>query len=597
MKNSVKTPLQNRKGSAVIRLLKLTKPYLPLIILSIILSAVQITAVLFAPVFIGEAVDYIIGTNNVDFSQVLKYISYIGICAAIAIVSQYLVSLLTGAVSHLTVKRLRDISFRKLSVLPLKYIDSNSHGDIISRMTGDIDRISDGLIQGFTQLFSGAASIIGTLIFMVTINWMLAIAIVIVTPLSLFVAYFIAKGTHRTFGLQASTQGKLLGYSNEMLSGGKTVKLYRYEKTTLQNFDSINGNLKIHGQNAAFYSALINPSTRFVNNIVYGVACVLGILLVINGGTFSLFGGTAAALSVGGLSAFLSYANQYTKPFNEISGVIAEFQTALAGAERVFKLLDEDEITENNTKELVDVSGNVGIDNLEFYYNSDRPLIEGFSVDVKSGQRVAIVGPTGCGKTTLINLLMRFYDPVSGSISIDGCDILSVSHHNLRKNIGMVLQDTWLKTATVRENIAYGHPDATMDEVIAAAKSAYIHGFISRLPKGYDTVLDENGASISAGQKQLLCIARVMLKTPPILILDEATSNIDTRTESRIQKAFEKLMQDKTSFIVAHRLSTIKSSDMILVMNNGNIVEKGTHNELLDKGGFYHDLYNSQFES
>ena len=484
-------------------------------------------------------------------------------------------------------------AFKKLNVVPLSYIDSNSHGDLMSRVGNDVDQISDGLIQGFSQLFGGIVTIVGTLVFMLTYNWLIAVIVVVLTPISLFVAYFIAKGCHDTFAKQAEKRGELSGLVTEMTSNQRVVKLFGYEKRAEERFAVINRELKISGQNAAFFSALVNPCTRFVNNVIYAVVCILGAWLVIRGQGILGMG----AFTVGGLSCVLSYAIQYTKPFNEITGVVTELQTATAAADRVFNLLEtENQSSDEGFPDLENVKGNIEIDNVYFSYVKSNPLIQGFSLSVKNGKRVAIIGPTGCGKTTLINLLMRFYDPDSGTISVDGKNVKEVTRRSLRLNYGMVLQDTWLKHGTVRENIAYGRPDATDEEIIAAARAAHIHNFIMHLENGYDTVLGDDGGNVSQGQKQLLCIARVMLTHPPILILDEATSSIDTRTELKIQQAFEMLMKGKTSFIVAHRLSTIKNADLILVMNKGNVIEKGTHDELIEKHGFYYNLYNSQFE-
>lgn len=484
-------------------------------------------------------------------------------------------------------------SVQKLNVVPLSYIDSNSHGDLMSRVGNDVDQISDGLIQGFSQLFGGIVTIVGTLVFMLTYNWLIAVIVVVLTPISLFVAYFIAKGCHDTFAKQAEKRGELSGLVTEMTANQRIVKLFGYEKRAEERFAVINRELKISGQNAAFFSALVNPCTRFVNNVIYAVVCILGAWLVIRGQGILGMG----AFTVGGLSCVLSYAIQYTKPFNEITGVVTELQTATAAADRVFNLLEtENQSSDEGFPDLENVKGNIEIDNVYFSYVKSNPLIQGFSLSVKNGKRVAIVGPTGCGKTTLINLLMRFYDPDSGTISVDGKNVKEVTRRSLRLNYGMVLQDTWLKHGTVRENIAYGRPDATDEEIIAAARAAHIHNFIMHLENGYDTVLGDDGGNVSQGQKQLLCIARVMLTHPPMLILDEATSSIDTRTELKIQQAFEMLMKGKTSFIVAHRLSTIKNADLILVMNKGNVIEKGTHDELIEKHGFYYNLYNSQFE-
>ena len=595
MKKTPSNTVQKNKTdfAAIKKLLKYARPYVPVIILALVLSALQIAATLLAPVVIGKTVDYIIGENNVDFGVILKNAGILAGLIACVLVFQYLASLCINFASFRTIRDLRSSAYAKLNDVPLSYVDSNSHGDLMSRVGNDVDQISDGLIQGFSQLFNGIVTIIGTLAFMLWYNWLIALVVVCLTPLSLFVAYFIAKGCHNMFAMQAKKRGELSGLVTEMLSNQRVVKLFGYEKRAEDRFATINGDLKVWGQNAAFYSAMVNPCTRFVNNVIYVVVCVLGVYLVIKGGVVPGIG----ALSVGALSCVLSYATQYTKPFNEITGVVTELQGATAAASRVFDLLEaQNQSSDERFEDLTDAHGNINVDDVYFSYVQDKPLIQGFSLNVKSGQRVAIVGPTGCGKTTLINLLMRFYDPDSGKIEVEGKDITEVTRKSLRLSYGMVLQDTWLKKGTVRENIAYGNPSATDEEIIEAAKAAHIHNFVTHLENGYDTVLDDDGGNISQGQKQLLCIARVMLTHPPMLILDEATSSIDTRTEIKIQQAFEKLMQNKTSFIVAHRLSTIKNADVILVMNKGNVIEKGTHEELLEKGGFYANLYNSQFE-
>lgn len=579
--------------AAIKKLLKYARPYVPVIIVALVLSALQITATLLAPVVVGKTVDYIIGQNNVDFGIIFKNAGILAGLIACVFIFQYLSSLCINFASFRTIRDLRSSAYAKLNDVPLSYIDSKSHGDIMSRVGTDIDQISDGLIQGFSQLFSGIVTIVGTLGFMLWYNWIIALVVVCLTPLSLFVAYFIAKGCHNMFAMQAKKRGELSGLVTEMLSNQRIVKIFGYEKRAEDRFALINGDLKKWGQNAAFYSAMVNPCTRFVNNIIYVVVCVLGVYLVIKGNVLP----GMSTLSVGALSCVLSYATQYTKPFNEITGVVTELQGASAAANRVFELLEaQNQSSDKGFDELTNANGNIDIEDVYFSYVKDKPLIQGFSLHVKSGQRIAIVGPTGCGKTTLINLLMRFYDPDSGSIEVEGKDISKVTRKSLRLSYGMVLQDTWLKKGTVRENIAYGNPDATFEEIVDAAKAAHIHNFIMHLENGYDTVLDDDGGNISQGQKQLLCIARVMLTHPPMLILDEATSSIDTRTELKIQEAFEKLMQNKTSFIVAHRLSTIKNADVILVMNKGNVIEKGSHEELIKQGGFYANLYNSQFE-
>lgn len=594
MKKLPKKVPENNKSDlkSILKLFAYLKPYVPAVLFALLCSAAQITATLFAPVVVGRTIDYIIGENNVNFDIIFKNAIILIFLIAAAITFQYLSSLLINFASMRTIRDLRRFAFKKLNSAPLSYIDSHSHGDIMSRVGSDVDQISDGLIEGFSQFFGGVVTIAGTLAFMLSYNPIIALVVVLLTPLSLFVAYFIAKGCHDMFALQAAKRGELSGLVAETFSNRKVIKLFGYEKRVEKRFSVINGELKICGQNAAFYSAMINPCTRFVNNVVYVTVCILGAFLVAKG--YAFYG---AAFTVGGLSCCLSYANQYTKPFNEITGVITELQTAAAAATRVFELLETpDQPSDEKLMPLENAKGNIEIDNVYFSYVKEKPLIGGFSLKVKSGERVAIVGPTGCGKTTLINLLMRFYDVDDGSISVDNVDIRSVTRKSLRKNYGMVLQDTWLKTGTVRENIAYGKPDAADEEIIAAAKAAHVHNFIMRLPDGYDTVLASGGENVSQGQKQLLCIARVMLIKPPMLILDEATSSIDTRTEQKIQSAFDALMENKTSFIVAHRLSTIKNADLILVMNNGNVIEKGTHNELLEKRGFYYELYNSQFE-
>ena len=595
----MKTPLKKRDKikktdfSSIVKLLKFAKPYLPLIIIALIFSLIQIAATLLVPVVIGRTIDYIVGENNVDFGVIFKNAGILGGLIAVVFLFQYLGSVAINKASFRTIRDLRRAAFDKLNNVPLSFIDGNSHGDLMSRVGSDIDQISDGLIQGFSQLFSGVVTILGTLAFMLYYNWAIALVVVILTPMSLFVAYFIAKGCHDMFAMQAKKRGELSGLVTEMLSNQKIVKLFGYETRAESRFDVINKDIKIYGQNAAFYSAMVNPSTRFVNNVVYVAVCMLGAYLVIRGN--GILG--SGVFTVGGLSCVLSYANQYAKPFNEITGVVTELQTATAAANRVFELLETpSQPSDEGLPDLENAEGNIEIDDVYFSYVKSRPLIEGFSLSVKSGQRIAFVGPTGCGKTTLINLLMRFYEPDSGTIKVENRNVTDFTRRSLRLNFGMVLQDTWLKKGTVRENIAYGKPDASDEEIIAAAKAAHIHNFIMRLENGYDTVLDDDGGNISQGQKQLLCIARVMLTHPPMLILDEATSSIDTRTELKIQQAFDKLMQNKTSFIVAHRLSTIKNADLILVMNNGNVIEKGTHKELIEKHGFYEKLYNSQFE-
>lgn len=568
------------------RLLKFTKPYIGYLIMALICALFSVTFTLLGPVLIGKGIDLIIGPNNVDFNGILKIIVILMATIILGALFQWLMSLCTNIVTQKTVKDLRIASFNKINEVPLKYIDSNPHGDIINRVVSDIDLISDGLLQGFTQLFTGIVTIIGTLLFMLSINVSIALVVVLVTPLSLFVASFIAKKSHNSFKVQSATRGELSGYIEEILGNQKVVKAFSYEDEAEEKFKEINARLYESGVKSQFYSSLTNPSTRFVNGIVYAAVGVIGALLAIKG-----------KLTIGDISCFLSYANQYTKPFNEISGVVTELQTAFASAKRVFNLLDELPETpeDKDAISLVKADGYLEINNVNFSYSENKKLIENLNLKVKPGNRIAIVGPTGCGKTTIINLLMRFYDVTSGEIKVDNTNITHLTRESLRRNFGMVLQDTWLYSGTVKENIAYGKVDATDEEIIEAAKAAHAHNFIMILPNGYDTLINDDGSNISQGQKQLLCIARVMLTKPPMLILDEATSNIDTRTEIYIQKAFDKMMEGRTSFIVAHRLSTIKEADLILVMNAGKIIEQGQHEELLAANGFYANLYNSQF--
>lgn len=569
------------------RILSYTKPYIAYLIIALISAIISISATLYAPVVIGKAIDKMIGQANVSFNSIFYYIKILLVTVLIAAVFQWLMNFCTNIITQKTVKDIRDNVFKKLQYVPLNYIDKNSHGDIINRVVNDIDQISNGLLQGFTQLFSGIVTILGTIIFMLSINVPIALVVIFITPLSLFVASFISKRSYNTFKQQAAVKGELSGYIEEMLSGQKVIKAFSYEKHSQEKFEEINDRLKKHGVKAQFYSSLTNPCTRFVNAIVYASVTIVGAISVIKFG-----------LSIGMLSTFLSYANQYTKPFNEISGVITELQSAFASARRVFSVLDEPiEPPDNkNDKVMKNCDGNVKIDDVYFSYNKDVSLIEDFNLNAKAGQRIAIVGPTGCGKTTIINLLMRFYDIDSGKIKVDNIDIKNITRNSLRSNYGMVLQETWLFVGTIRDNIAYGKPNATDKEIIAAAKLAHAHGFIKRLSHGYDTVITQDGDNISQGQKQLLCIARIMLTMPPMLILDEATSSIDTRTEIKIQKAFQTMMKGRTSFIVAHRLSTIKEADCILFMDSGKIMEQGTHEELLLKNGYYAHLYKSQFK-
>lgn len=567
------------------RILKYTKPYNKYIIIAFISAVINISLTLLTPILIGRGVDLIASKGNVDFTNLFNILILLLLTIIFSSLFQLTMTRCTNIVSYKTIKDLRIDVFNKLNDLPLKFIDDHSHGSIINSVINDIEIVSDGLLQGFTQLFTGVITILGTLIFMLSINVKIALIVVVITPISLFTASTIAKHCHSMFRNQSQVRGELSGFVEEMIGNQKVVKAFSHEDKAQEEFEEINKKLYTYGQKAQFYSALTNPVTRFVNGIVYAAVGIIGALSAINGN-----------LSIGNLSAFLSYANQYTKPFNEISGVITELQAAFASASRVFKILDE--VPEVSDKEgaisLNTCNGNVDIKNLYFSYSEDKPLIEDFNLNVKPGDRIAIVGPTGCGKTTLINLLMRFYNINSGEIKIDNINIEDINRTSTRGLYGMVLQDTWLFSGSVRDNIAYGKEDATLEEVIEAAKAAHAHKFIMRLPKGYDTILSED-SSLSQGQKQLLCIARVMLSKPPMLILDEATSSIDTRTEIYIQRAFNKLMEGRTSFIVAHRLSTIKEANLILVMKDGKIIEKGNHNELLSKNGFYANLYNSQF--
>ena len=576
---------QQRKAT-LNRVLHKIRPYSAFVVCSLLVAAVSVAAQLYIPILCGDAIDKMLGKGNVDLAGVLHIAVSILVVAAVAALAQWLLSVCNNRITFSVSRDLRNEALRKIQTLPLSYLDSHPSGDIVSRMVADVDTFADGLLMGFTQLFSGILTIFGTLLFMLRENVPITLVVVCITPLSLVVAGFLAKRSYGYFQSQSTVRGKQTALVNEMIEGQKVVQAFGHEAESLAAFDEVNGQLQDVSLKAIFFSSLTNPATRFVNNIVYAGVGLVGALYAVRGG-----------ITIGQLSVFLSYANQYTKPFNEISGVVTELQNALACAARVFELLDaEDQVPETENAAALQPDGHVQLQDVSFRYLPDRPLIEGLSLDVQPGQRIAIVGPTGCGKTTLINLLMRFYDVNGGSIKVSGTDIRDVTRASLRSSYGMVLQDTWLRAGTVRENIAYGKPDATMDEVIAAAKAAHAHSFIRRLPDGYDTVIAEDGGNISQGQKQLLCIARVMLCLPPMLILDEATSSIDTRTEVRIQKAFARMMQGRTSFIVAHRLSTIREADVILVMKDGHIVEQGNHDQLLAQGGFYAKLYNSQFE-
>ena len=578
------TPEQRK--ATLTRVLHKIRPYSLFVVCSLIVAAVSVAAQLYIPILCGDAIDLMLGKGNVDFAGVGRIIVEVLVVAVVAAFAQWLLSVCNNRITFSVSRDLRNEALRKIQTLPLSYLDSHPSGDIVSRMVADVDTFADGLLMGFTQLFSGVLTILGTLLFMLSENVVITLVVVCITPLSLLVASFLAKRSYKYFQGQSSVRGEQTALVNEMIEGQKVVQAFGHEAESLDAFDEVNGRLQDVSLKAIFFSSMTNPATRFVNNIVYAGVGLVGALYAVRGG-----------ITIGQLSVFLNYANQYTKPFNEISGVVTELQNALACAARVFELLDaDDQIPEAENAAVLQPDGHVQLEDVSFRYLPDRPLIEGLSLDVKPGQRIAIVGPTGCGKTTLINLLMRFYDVNGGAIKVSGTDIRSVTRASLRGSYGMVLQDTWLRAGTVLENIAYGKPDATLDEVVAAAKAAHADSFIRRLPDGYDTVIAEDGGNISQGQKQLLCIARVMLCLPPMLILDEATSSIDTRTEVRIQKAFARMMQGRTSFIVAHRLSTIREADVILVMKDGHIVEQGNHDELLAAGGFYAKLYNSQFE-
>ena len=570
------------------KVLHYMKHYIPLLVLSMILATVSVALTLYFPILTGRAIDLILAKGRVDFDGIIALAKQGVIVIAITAAAQWIMNMCNNRMTYNIVRDIRKDAFDKMEKLPFSYIDSHSHGDMVSRIIADVDTFADGLLMGFTQLFTGLATIIGTLLFMISINIKITFVVVILTPISLFVASFIAKKTYSMFQLQSKTRGEQTALIEEMIGNQKVVQAFNHEDEALEEFDEINNRLQKYSLRATFFSSLVNPSTRFVNSLVYAAVGTTGALAVI------LKGG---AFTVGNLSCFLSYANQYTKPFNEISGVVTEFQNALACAARIFELIEEPaEVADDaDAYVLKEADGTVDIEDVYFSYVPDQHLIEDFNLHVKPGQRIAIVGPTGCGKTTLINLLMRFYDTNSGRIKVSGHDIMHMTRQSLRTNYGMVLQETWLKKGTIRDNICMGKPDATDEEMIAAAKASHAHSFIKRLPHGYDTLISEDGGNLSQGQKQLLCITRVMLCLPPMLILDEATSSIDTRTEIRIQKAFLTMMQGRTSFIVAHRLSTIREADVILVMKDGKIIEQGNHETLLAKNGFYANLYNSQF--
>jgi ATP-binding cassette subfamily B multidrug efflux pump len=578
--------MDQRQSAALRRVLGCIRPYAWLVALSLLLAALTVALTLYFPILTGDAIDRILAPGRVDFEGVANLAVRMAIIVGITALAQWLLSLCNNRIAYETVRSLRNAAFAHIQRLPLSYLDAHSHGELVSRVIADADQFSEGLLMGFTQLFTGVITILGTLGFMFSLNWRIALVVVVVTPVSLFVAAFIAKRTYAMFKLQSETRGEQTALVEEMVGNQKVVQAFGRERAVLNRFDEINDRLSKASLRAIFFSSITNPSTRFVNGLVYAAVGVAGAFSAIAGG-----------ISVGGLSCFLSYANQYTKPFNEISGVVTELQNALACAARVFELIDtpREEPDAPDAQTLQDVRGDVSLENVRFSYDPTRPLIENLSVAAKSGQRIAIVGPTGCGKTTLINLLMRFYDVDGGTVRVDGRDIRRLTRRSLRTSYGMVLQETWLKAGTIRENITLGRPDAPEDEIIAAARASHADGFIRRLPNGYDTVVTEDGGMLSQGQKQLLCIARVMLCLPPMLILDEATSSIDTRTELKIQEAFARMMQGRTSFIIAHRLSTIREADVILVMKDGRIIEQGKHDALLEQGGFYAELYNSQF--
>ena len=586
MSNKADIKKSASQKSTVIKVLKRIKRYWLYLAISIIMAAVTVASTLYVPILVGRVIDNIIGPQNVLLDNILTILTQMGIVIAITALSQWIMNICNNKITYHVTRDIRDEAIEKIEVLPLSYIDAHSYGEIVSRVIADVDQFADGLLMGFTQFFSGVLTIVGTLAFMLSINVVITLIVVCITPLSFFVAGFIAKHTYSMFRLQSETRGKQTALIDEMIGGQKVVQAYVHEKEALEQFDEINDRLQKYSLKAIFFSSITNPSTRFLNSIVYAGVAVGGAISAING-----------RITVGQLSSFLSYANQYTKPFNEISGVVTELQNAIACAARVFELIEEKpEIPEPaEAVDIKNVDGTVKLENVSFSYVPDKKLIENLNLDVKQGQRIAIVGPTGCGKTTLINLLMRFYDVNSGSIKVSQTDITDMTRSSLRSGIGMVLQDTWLKAGTIKENIIMGKPDATDEEIVAAAKASYADGFIRRLPNGYDTVIGEDGGNLSQGQKQLLCITRVMLCKPPMLILDEATSSIDTRTEMKVQNAFARLMEGRTSFIVAHRLSTIQSADVILVMKDGKIIEQGNHKGLLAKKGFYYNLYQSQY--
>ena len=583
--------MADKKRSAQMDTLKKVLRYIAryrlLVAVSLLLAALSVALTLYVPIVVGDAIDFIVEAGRVDFAQILRCLVVIGVVVAITAVAQWAMNIINNKITYQVIRDIRKEAFHKLTILPLKYIDSHPTGEVVSRVIADVDQFADGLLLGFTQLFTGAVTILGTLIFMLTVNVGITFVVVLLTPLSLFVANFIARRTYTMFKKQSEARADQTALIDEMIGNEKVVQAFTHEEAAQRDFDGINERLRQSSLRATFYSSITNPATRFINSLVYAGVGLAGAFAALTGG-----------ITVGGLSAFLSYANQYTKPFNEISGVITELQNALVCAGRIFALIEEEPQTPDaaDARVLTDVRGRVDLKDVSFSYVPEKPLIGDFNLSVEPGMRVAIVGPTGCGKTTLINLLMRFYDVDGGAVLVEGTDIRRVTRKSLRRNFGMVLQDTWLKAGTIYENIAMGKPDATREEVIAAAKASHAHGFISQLEHGYDTVIAEDGGALSQGQKQLLCIARVMLALPPMLILDEATSSVDTRTELITQRAMDQLTESRTSFVIAHRLSTIKNADLILVLKDGDILEQGTHEQLLAKGGFYADLYNSQFE-
>lgn len=580
--------VKGTKGSTLKKVLQYIRHYWGFLVISLLLSVVTVALTLYVPILIGHAIDHILDRGQVDFQAVRQILLQVAISVLVTGICQWIMNVLNNHVTYHIVHDIREEAFQKIEILPLKYLDGHAHGEIVSQVIADVDQFADGLLMGFTQFFTGVITILGTLIFMLTIQVNITLIVVLLTPLSFVIANFVAKNTYSMFQQQSIARGKQTALIDEMIGNEKVVQAFGYGSRALERFDEINGQLEACSLKATFFSSLTNPATRFVNNVVYAAVALVGAFTVLGGG-----------MTVGNLTSFLSYANQYTKPFNEISGVITELQNALACAARIFSLIEEEpQIPEpENAKVLAEAQGNVELKQVAFSYVPDKPLIENLNLSVKPGQRVALVGPTGCGKTTIINLLMRFYDVDQGKISVDGIDIRDYTRKSLRTNYGMVLQETWLKAGTIRENIIMGKPDATEEEIIAAAKASHAHSFIRRLPQGYDTVISEDGGVLSQGQKQLLCITRVMLCLPPMLILDEATSSIDTRTELKIQETFARMMKGRTSFIVAHRLSTIQNADVILVMKDGHIIEQGNHEELLKQGGFYKELYYSQFKN